>query len=225
MIELDFTMTWLTAELALFVLGAGVVNFVAAMSPGPDTLLIIRLATRHGLRCAILGSIGIGLGISIHMAVVLSGLTYVMATMPMVMVGIGLLGGAYLAYLGVLVLRDTTPFDVNTDTAEQTGMDSKPLLLGFFTNVLNPKAFVFFLGVIAPMVQAHDVLTSQIPAMVFMTIVLCAMVTVWFIMLSYGATRPWFTGVVSHYGIWVNRATGAIFLIYAGIMIYSAIII
>lgn len=228
---------WLTWEFMGFVFGAMTINFLAAMAPGPDTVLVIRLALRHGWVQAVKSAVGIGLGIGVHMIVVLSGLTYVMVAMPVVLQIIGVLGGVYLCYLGIQVFRDTSGMNVNDFQENHTqistskmfssktaakGLQSVPLLLGFFTNVLNPKAFVFFLGVMAPLIQANSTALESVSAMTLVTGAVCLAVAGWFFILSYGASRAAFVDILARYGIWVNRLTGVVFLAYAGVMFYNA---
>lgn len=224
---------WLTLEFLGFVFGVTAINFLAAMSPGPDTLLVIRLALRYGLVKAIYSAVGIGLGIGVHMVILLSGLTYVMVNMPVVLQIIGVLGGLYLTYLGITIFRDTSGINISdvhdeSDFNNEQGtsihntLEQKPLILGFWTNVLNPKAFIFFLGVMSPLVQANSIVLENTEAMLFLVGCVCVSVTAWFVLLSYGASRPMFVSVLSRYGIWVNRLTGFVFLFYAGIMVYNA---
>ena len=210
----------------IFAFTLAFVNVLAAMSPGPDTLLIMRSSLRRGFSYALWVAIGIGVGILGHMAVMLSGMIYILQTMPVVLQIIGFAGAIYLSYLGYQCFRDTSTFDSstldNTDTEIQ-GLEKYPFIIGFLTNILNPKAFVFFLGVLAPMLQDKTYVFESLPAMVFIAVLLAIGVGGWFVLLGYGVGRPRFMAWFGNNNILMNRVTGAVFMVYAVIMLYNAV--
>lgn len=204
----------------------GLVNFVAAMSPGPDTLLIMRSVLRRGFVYAVRVSIGVGSGIIIHMVVMLSGIIYLLQTMPIILQIIGFAGAVYLSYLGYQCFRDTSTFDstaVYDDNEDRKGLEKYPFIMGFLTNALNPKAFVFFLGVAAPMLQDKTYVFESMPAMIFLSLLLAISVGGWFILLSYGVGRPRFIEWFEDNSLLINKIVGTVFSVYALVMLSNAI--
>jgi threonine/homoserine/homoserine lactone efflux protein len=122
---------------------------VAYLIPGPDFAVILRSATR-GARAGGAAATGAQLGLCVHMLLAVVGLSVVLARHPDVLTAIRLIGGAYLLYLGgrlvVPTLRrsrqprpEQTEGDVSTRSAFAQGL---------FTNLLNPKAVLFFAAVL-----------------------------------------------------------------------------
>ena len=58
------------------------VHLVAVASPGPDFAIIVRYSVNHGRRIAMYASVGVGLGILLHVAYSLVGLSVVIKTTP-----------------------------------------------------------------------------------------------------------------------------------------------
>lgn len=127
------------------------VHLLAAASPGPDFALVSRQALLEGRRSGIWVSVGIALGLGIHIAYSAAGLATIIAHSTIWMTAIKLIGGTYLLYLGYHGLR----------SKPQTGMMSyEPTIAGrrpnipaaqlvrkgFFCNALNPKAPIYFLS-------------------------------------------------------------------------------
>ena len=213
----------------IFVLATAAINTMAAMSPGPDTLLVMRSSLHRGYSYAIWVSFGIFVAVLGHMLIVFSGMIYVIKTMPVVLQIIGGLGALYLSYLGYLCLSDKSGFDgraAYTDDEElqnRKGLEKYPFVIGFLANILNPKAFVFFLGVMAPLLKDNAYIFDSLFAMVFLAFMIAGCVGGWFVVLSRVVVRPKFMDWFSDNSILMNRITGAIFMAYAIIMVYNAI--
>jgi len=71
------------------------------ISPGPDFAMITRIALARGRRAGILCAIGIGTGISVHIAYTMIGLGVVFAHNIWVLNTVRILGASYLVWLGV----------------------------------------------------------------------------------------------------------------------------
>ncbi|QJS99274.1 LysE family translocator [Streptomyces asoensis] len=162
------------------------VVMVAYLVPGPDFLVIVRAATvRAALGRA--AALGAQTGLCLHMVAAALGLSVVAARSPVAFTAIKLAGAAYLVALGVRALvaarrvavgrRGGRPGPVEgADDGEReqvsTGRaDSGPgghgtwgrsFLDAFLTNVLNPKAALFFLSVLPQFVDHDGSLTGQI---------------------------------------------------------------
>jgi threonine/homoserine/homoserine lactone efflux protein len=116
--------------------------------PGPDFVLITTQAASRGMKYGVACSLGIGLAGVIQTALVALGLGKLMETWPVFATAVRLAGAAYLAVLGMSLLKSWWQ-KRNTDGAHQ---DSAPLerstksifLAGLANNLLNPKALLFF---------------------------------------------------------------------------------
>lgn len=120
---------------------------VAYLIPGPDFAVILRSATR-GSRPGAAAACGAQVGLCVHMLLAVVGLSVVLARHPDVLTAIRLVGGAYLLYLGGRLV---------IPTLRRSPARSKPVAdlsarsafaQGLLTNLLNPKAVLFFAAVL-----------------------------------------------------------------------------
>lgn len=125
--------------------------FLAAVAvllavPGPDFVLISSQSVSRGARFGIACSIGIFLAGIIQTLLVAVGLGKVMETWPLVATAVRLLGAAYLAYLGVkLLLAWYQRQEIVEHTVRAPAQSPAVLLVvGLTSNLLNPKALLFF---------------------------------------------------------------------------------
>ena len=124
------------------------VGTLGLLSPGPDFFLILRNAVRYTFKTAVMTALGITAGITIHIALNLFGLAYVLKTSPWLFEALNLLGGAYLIYIGVKGLLSAKS-SAKPSTTQQGKIESplEAFREGFFTNILNPKCGLFFFGI------------------------------------------------------------------------------
>ena len=73
-------------------------------------------------------------------AIAIFGLTLVLAALPGLSLGLSVVGAAYLAWLGLQCLRSKGALP----EARAEGRGGRAFVTGFFTNLLNPKAMLYF---------------------------------------------------------------------------------
>lgn len=146
-----------------FLHGLLVISFVhilAAASPGPDFVMVSQQALTNGRRAGLLCSLGIALGLSIHIIYSAFGLAAVIANSASGLLIIKMLGGCYLIYLGSKGLRSRPCSPDQTAQMEILKQSSlKTVGKGFLCNVLNPKAPIYFVSlftiVLSPDIPLH----------------------------------------------------------------------
>ena len=117
------------------------VHLLAAASPGPDFVLVSQQTLSNGKKAGLLCSIGIALGLSIHILYSTFGLAAVIANSTTALWAIKLLGGSYLIFLGIKGLRarsNAQPVVASQKTVTQRSA-TKTIGLGFLCNTLIPK--------------------------------------------------------------------------------------
>lgn len=133
------------------------VHLLAAASPGPDFVLVSQQTISNGKKAGLLCSIGIALGLSIHILYSAFGLAAIIANSTTALWAIKLLGGSYLIYLGIKGLRARS-------NAEQVSKSQiiapqrsavKMIGLGFLCNALNPKAPIYFVSLFTIVISAE----------------------------------------------------------------------
>ncbi len=124
-----------------------VVHTLAAASPGPDFVFVSQQTLANGKRTGLLCSLGIALGLSVHIAYSALGLATIVAHSSELLSWVKILGGSYLIYLGVKGLRSKTLVGQrNNGVQRQPGSPLKTVSAGFLCNALNPKAPIYFLS-------------------------------------------------------------------------------
>jgi len=115
-----------------------------ALSPGPDTMLVLGQAARGGLRAGFAAVAGVSVGGIWYMALCGFGFLSLLNAVPNLFVIVKTVGALYLAWLGFQMLRGAlrTPAEGQARTAAL----GAPFRQGFLTTVLNPKVAIFFLA-------------------------------------------------------------------------------
>jgi len=121
---------------------------IAAITPGPNNLVVLRAAGRAGVRGAMPAILGIVLGGLSLLAVMMLGAGTVFASHPPLRQWIGLGGSLYLVWLGMsLCAGGINPLKTST-TAREPPLPAGTLgLIGF--QFLNPKSWVMVLTALA----------------------------------------------------------------------------
>ncbi len=188
-----------------------VVHLLAAASPGPDFAFVTRQSLVHGRRAGLLASLGIALGLAIHIAYSAAGLAAVIAHSARWMTAIKLLGGAYLLYLGVQGLRAQrvdAPPPGNPEVPFADASALRQVAGGFLCNAFNPKAPIYFLALFTV------VLSPDLPAPTLVAYGIWIMVLqwLWFSLVSLVFAHPRVRDRLLRARHWIDRAFGATML-------------
>ena len=121
------------------------------ITPGVDTVLIIRNTTRGGWRDGMLSSLGICCGLFVHALVSAVGISVILLQSAWAFRALKLAGAAYLVWLGFVSLRSAlrgrSSNRIDADRTRLGGFDPRRSLReGLLSNVLNPKAIVFYMA-------------------------------------------------------------------------------
>lgn len=161
------------------------VHFFAVASPGPDLAIVLKHSISYGRRAAMWTSVGIGVGILIHVVYSLLGIGILIKTTPWLFNALSLVAAAYLIYLGWGALRSKAPVGQELGEEQQADYqdisDKKAFFVGVVTNGLNPKATMFFLSVFAVAVS----IDTPLEVKAIYGIYLCIATGVWFCSMSY----------------------------------------
>jgi len=121
------------------------------LTPGVDTFLVIRNTSRGGFRDGAVSSLGICAGLFVHATVSALGISAVLLHSARAFQGLRLAGAAYLVWLGLASLRHAL---ARRAAAAPQGLMAaggafrplRSLREGLLSNVLNPKAVVFYMA-------------------------------------------------------------------------------
>ena len=194
-----------------------ILHLLAVASPGPDFALIIRQSIRFGRKVAWMTTAGIALGIMVHISYSLIGFGVLMQKSVWFFTTMKTCGAIYLIYLGGRSFAATSAVQLkvgeNPMNTDRKYTVPRPYLGGFIsgllTNVLNPKAGLFFIAVFSVVVHP----TTPIPYklgygcwMVFMNLV-------WFGMISILFSQPILKNKFATLGQWMERIMGIILIL------------
>jgi threonine efflux protein len=182
------------------------VHLLAAASPGPDFAYVTRQSLVHGRRAGLLASLGIALGLSIHIVYSAAGLAAVIAHSAQSMTAIRLLGAGYLLFLGIKGLRSGAGLAVVAPSLRPVSASAwRQVLGGFLCNAFNPKAPIYFLALFTV------VLSPGLPLPVLIAYGAWIMVLqwMWFSLIALVFAHPRVRDQLLAVRHWIDRAFGA----------------
>ena len=187
-----------------------IAHIIALISPGPDFIVACRNAIQYSRKIGLWTAVGFGIGVCVHVSYAFFGLTWVISQSNFLLSSVKYLGAIYLIYLGIssLFLKNTK-IEITTDQNIHQIKWYTATLMGLLTNLLNPKASLFFLSlftlVVGPEIK-HTVMT-------ILTFILVSTTVLWFsvvtIFLTHQKTRNLFEGNQKK----INRLFGVILII------------
>ena len=193
------------------------IHFIALMSPGPDFALVVQNATRHGRQTGLYIALGLSCGILLHSLLSLTGISYLVHQQPTLFAIMQLAGGSYLLYLGFGALKATWQIIQHHDDDSEV-VNSKDLILtnkrdafskGFMTNILNPKALVFFVSLMSSLVPADMSLSGK----GFALSILFGLSLFWFSLLAWMLSTKALQKKLHEATVYIDALCGAVFTI------------
>jgi len=184
------------------------VTFIAMASPGPDFLVTMRNALGVGRASGVATAIGIGCAIFVHVAYSVVGIAVLISQSIIIFNIIKYIGAAYLIYMGAMALR-SKGWEMQVEKAKnKTKTLKRSFVEGFVTNVLNPKATLFFLALFTQVISPETPLSWQL---IYGTSI-AIMVMGWFSIVSVTLTQAKIRAALSKISIWIDRVTGVMFI-------------
>jgi homoserine/homoserine lactone efflux protein len=138
-----------------YVLACAVITLI----PGPTVTVIVANSLAHGPRAGLLNVAGTQLGLALMMAILVVGLSSVIAAMGWLFEWLRWAGAAYLVWLGWQLLRSPEAIaDARSFPAPRGGF----FLQGFLVLMANPKALLWFGAFIPQFVDPKGNYVGQI---------------------------------------------------------------
>ena len=133
------------------------------LTPGPNMGYLALVSARRGWGAGLLTVLGVTLGLGAHMTAAAAGLSQLAVAQPVLYQALRWGGVAYLLWLAWDTWRGSDPSS-DVDTLAQG--DWRDVRRGFLTNVLNPKALIFYVAVLPSFAPAE----AARPLQVFLTL-------------------------------------------------------
>ena len=143
--------------------------FFVSVTPGMCTTLALTLGMSVGLKRSLPMMAGELLGVGLIAVLAAVGVATIMLQFPDVFTIFKLIGGLYLAWIGIEMWRSRGSLAIpeNLDTQQS----SKPLdlaLKGFITAIANPKGWAFFISLLPPFLHQDQPLAPQLTVLIAM---------------------------------------------------------
>lgn len=188
------------------------VHFVALMSPGPDFFFVSQTAASRSRKEAMMGVLGISLGIVVWAGLALMGLQLILQKMAwlhqIIMVG----GGLYLLWMGWQLLcsaraRHRQPAEHQAEPEVVLPKKGRSFMKGFLTNISNPKAIIYF-GSVFSLFVGNDVGAAARWGLFVLIIV---ETFAWFTLVAAIFALPYFRNKYQKMAKWIDGVAGALF--------------
>lgn len=190
------------------------VSFIGIATPGPTVLLALTNGSRFGVRRALAGMVGAVLSDFVLIGAVAIGLGALLAASEFWFSMLKWVGAAYLAFLGIMMLRSKGTIDgmLRANDGQAKGTVLSIGLKSFMVAVTNPKGYLFFSAFLpqfidpaAPLMQQYAILALVFAALDF---------TIMFGYAAFGSQAVRF--LKAEGAKWLERGCGGALLALAG---------
>lgn len=194
-------------------------SVVISFTPGAGAINTMSNAIAQGWRRSVWGVIGQQLALIVHVIIIAAGVGLLVSRSPLLFDIVRYTGAAYLAYLGIRMIFARVPEPAASDGVppDREGRFSM-MRRGFWVNVLNPKAIVFFLAFVPQFIRLDEPALPQYLILIS-TVVTVDIIVMWGFFAT--AARPFRRLTRSRRGVRIlNIIFGALFLLVAGLLLF-----
>ncbi|WP_373819432.1 LysE family transporter [Glaesserella sp.] len=196
------------------------VQLVGLVSPGPDFFYVTRKAMGDTRRNAILGTIGITIGVGFWALIVLFGLAFLNRTIPSFQYILMLFGGSYLAYNGIKMVQIRQSATLDERNVSQTKTPAhKEILKGLMINLSNPKVVIFFGSVLSGYVSN----LSNIKDSLLVLLIVTGSTLIYFSLVSLLFSHRHIRAFYAKHNRYLDNFAGAVFIFFGATLIYEGI--
>ena len=128
---------------------------VLAITPGADTLLVMKNSMRFGSAAGWATTFGILGGTLMHALISALGISVILAQSETLFQLVKAFGALYLVWLGIQALRCSGHAPPDAPSGKHTAVRGA-FLEGLITNILNPKVAIFYIAFLPQFIDASD---------------------------------------------------------------------
>ncbi len=181
------------------------------LSPGPNVLLVVRNALRHGptaMGATLLGNLGAQLLVVTGVAL---GVGALLVAMPTAFLALKIIGAGYLIYLGIRQLLGRRPGASTGVVVPVASPVASWRIAGeaFLVSISNPKSMIFLCAFLPQFLQADRSVTGQF---IIMYLTIAAVVVSVHALYCYTAFRFSKRLGAAYWVSLIKRLTGALFI-------------
>lgn len=183
---------------------------ISLISPGPAFMMVSATSLARGRAAGLQSAAGIAAGDAIYASLSLWGLGLLFERAAWLVLGIKIIGGAYLCYLGMQMWRLSQQEAVAATQPVNTERVKNPFVQALLTGLTNPKAMAFFGSVFVL------VLTPQttVPTKIVLPL-LCALAAfAWFAFVTTALSLPRVRSRYQHWRRVIDRVAGTVLMLF-----------
>lgn len=132
-----------------------ITTLIIVVSPGTGVVYTLSIGLSRGAKSSIVAAFACTLGIVPHLVAVLLGLAAILHTSALIFNVIKYAGILYLLYMAYQCLREKGALKADIKKSDKRS-NSKVIIDGILTNVLNPKLSIFFVAFLPQFVSPTD---------------------------------------------------------------------
>lgn len=130
-------------DLTTFVIG----TLIIVLMPGPNSLYVMSVAAKRGIKAGFAGAAGVALGDLLLMIASVAGVASLINTEPLLFMALKYAGAGYLIWLGLGLVRSAFQKESEIKLQAEVPKDrSHPFKVALMVSLLNPKAILFFVA-------------------------------------------------------------------------------
>lgn len=189
-----------------------IVALVAIATPGPTVLLALANGSRFGMRRSVPGMLGAVASDFVLVGAVALGLGALLAASEFWFSVVKWVGAAYLAWLGLRLLRSKGGLDLSADGVQPDARPRAVFAKSFLVAVTNPKGYLFCSALLPQFIDAG---LPQWPQYATIAVVFAALDFA--VMFTYAAVGAHAIRLLKRRAVlWLDRCCGAALLALSG---------
>lgn len=195
-------------------------SVVISFTPGAGAINTMSNALNQGWRRSIWGIIGQQIALIVHVAIVAAGVGLLVARSDFLFTTIRYAGAAYLVFLGIrlILARPSEVVDETVAPIDSRESHWSMIRRGFWVNLLNPKAIVFFLAFIPQFIRLDEPPLPQYLTLIA-TVIIVDVIVMWGFFAA--AARPFRRLTRSARGQRIlNSVFGVLFIAVAALLVF-----
>lgn len=192
-------------------------HFLAAATPGPNTILVMRLAVQSR-RLAFAAAAGFWPAGVILSSAAMAGVAAVLLQFPWIERGLNAAGGAYLLWIGAKLLRASFAGDGRREEGALALTGWAAFRLGVLTNIFNPKSLAYYAGIFAALASPDLPLGFR----VFAALAMPTVGSLWYATVCLALSSAPAQAAWRRLRRWIDRAAGAVMVGFGLRLIWQA---
>jgi len=199
---------------------------MAALTPGPAVLLTLKNGALYGFKMSCVGILGNISAVFFLALLSVMGLGVLLTSLSNLLLGLKIIGGAYLLYLGVRSWSSTA-HGIRADDIILKTPTSNPLKLyseAFIVGISNPKAILFFTALFPQFIEpTQNTISALLPLAIGSSACSCIALMLYGSLSSFFSKRAQKQLQGSKLTYCFNRVIGSIFIVFGLILLTDAI--